>query len=401
MLACVLLVATACGEAAPDTTDTVEPDSTHSTTAPNGVTSSSSGEAATTVPSGWSVAALSSDPRVALGSDGALGSGCSPGTDRLPDGVWFGWLEDAGSSHVEFDLACLWPGRAEPAVSNDSSQIREVNVADGAVVYVDGSPEPYARWSPEETSVDNAPGLPESTPYWLFVNDGEVTEMAGYPEPVAWALSDEGWPDDLVPGCCATETSAPASPEAPLPLAGLPADGFYAASSPGLKYWTTHQPGSYDIEISKWVTCADRPELCLPDWAENDVSSDPNAPTAVVDVPLDAETMVVVSPIFSEAALVGNGAAFSELIDDIAVSLAPLGDPVEDWEEISESIQSSASDPDFPFGIAPSPDSTDDWPLGYRGPGGTYLTIAGNPWMTLEIRDGVPILYIHAGLVAG
>ena len=38
------------------------------------------------------------------------------------------------SIHVEFDLACLWPGRAETAVSNDSSQIREVNVADGAVV---------------------------------------------------------------------------------------------------------------------------------------------------------------------------------------------------------------------------------------------------------------------------
>lgn len=349
----------------------------------------------------WTVDRYGQNPVVVLDVAGALGSGCSPGTDLLPDGIWFGWIDDVGTDSIEFDLACLWPGRLEPAASNEAAKIRTLPVEPNTLVYA-GTAEGlgFAGWSGALQPAANAPGLPESLPFWLFVNDGIVTEMAEYPVPVRWALSASAWPKDLLPGCCATGDVAPPSPAAPLPNTGWPVDGFYGAYAADLDAWASPSGDGFGIEVFKYVSCGDRPDLCLPDWSGSEVSSDPDAATIAREVPFDTESTVVLMPIFSDSALVGDGDAFRFLIEDVGASIAPIGDPVESWDEFIAAVRAHGNDPDYPLGIAESPDSTEDWPIGYRGPGGTYLTV-DPPWMSLEIRSGRPILYIHAGQVAG
>lgn len=127
---------------------------------------------------------------------GVQGSGCSPGTDDLPAGIWFGYLVAKDDDSVTFDLACYL---TEPAslpylsddeldsgitwhLKNDNPRRREVPVAPGAVVYqLDLTTDefvtvPFPAW-PE-------PGRPYSglcpgngCPVWLFVNDSAVTEI--------------------------------------------------------------------------------------------------------------------------------------------------------------------------------------------------------------------------------
>jgi hypothetical protein len=75
------------------------------------------------------VAAFGPNPDRALGDSLAVGSGCSPGTDSLPGGVWFGWVTDSTTARIEFDLACLWPGRIKAAAGNDALQIRTISAA--------------------------------------------------------------------------------------------------------------------------------------------------------------------------------------------------------------------------------------------------------------------------------
>jgi len=129
---------------------------------------------------------------------GVQGSGCSPGSDELPSGIWFGYLVTKGTHSVTFDLACLLgPPASLPYltqddldadvdwyVRNDNPKLREVPVADGAVVYqLDGNADFYltvafADWPlPGHTysSVGTCPGA--GCPVWLYVNGGVVTEI--------------------------------------------------------------------------------------------------------------------------------------------------------------------------------------------------------------------------------
>lgn len=396
-LACVLLVATACGEAAVEPTTTLPPaDVATSTSTPPPATST---QATTTTtlppPAEWTVAALGRNPNVVLGAGGALGSGCSPGIDTLPDGVWFGWIEDTGSSSVSFDLACLWPGRLEPAASNDATRIRAVAVTDDTLVYQGTEPTRYAGWSGDTTSAGNAPGLPRSLPYWLFVNDGVATEMAEYPEPVVWALAADAWPADLVPGCCDQPDTAPPSPLDPYPDRGWPSDGFYKAWPEGSpESWIDTETGeSYRLSLFRWLSCDANPDLC-PEWWTDGVIEDPSSLLERV-LSFDEDLTVVVMPVLSEISLVGDGNAFSDLLGDMHGSLEEHW-PIPEMEE----LLLLAEDPDYPFGVPRSELGEEGWPVTYRGPAGTYLTWGGG-WMALEIRDGLPILYIHAGLVAG
>ncbi len=405
VLAGILVIATACGDATGAVTTTLAPGTTSTSLAPVPTAPSTTSAPSTTVTTAptskmaWDVATLGTNPTVALGTEAALGSGCSPGSDILPDGVWFGWIAEVDSSSVAFDLACLWPGRTLPAVSNDSSNIRTVEVADGAVLYSDDGATPVDQWAGEPTTVSNAPGLPATLPYWLFVNDGVATEISRYPERVTWSLSTDAWPDDLYAGCCGTNDVAPPSPEAPLPDSGWPADGFYGAYLVDPSARLSPDQG-YLIEISTLVACSDRPDLCLPDWTPGNVTSDPTAPTIERLVPFETSTTFVLQPIFSESALVGDGEAFAGLIEDMADALAPIGDPVENWLDLIEVVKAHRNDPTYPLGIPVSPESTDEWPIGFRGPGGAYLTV-DPPWMMLEMRDGRPLLYVHVGMVAG
>ncbi|MDH5422608.1 MAG: GerMN domain-containing protein, partial [Acidimicrobiia bacterium] len=55
--------------------------------------------------------------------DEALGSGCTPGAEQLPDGDWFGYVGSATSAHIEFDLACWFSGTpAAEAAAEDGQE---------------------------------------------------------------------------------------------------------------------------------------------------------------------------------------------------------------------------------------------------------------------------------------
>lgn len=365
LLAIVLAVLAACGSedaGAPAAVDGVSPTAAGSTVAES--TTATSGPASSVVGDRpFTVAAFGPSPDRALGPTGALGSGCSPESDSLPDGVWFGWVTAFEPEHVDFDLACLWPGHREPAASNDAARIRRVLVAATASIYPgDGEPISYDQWGPGSTigTADNAPGLPRTRPFWLFVNGGVVTEIVSYPEPVSWARSAAAWPT-IGPGCCDQGDVAPPSPDDPWPEQGWPSDGFYSASVEG------RSASGYDLTIRRWLSCRDNPGLCPDWWVGDEVITDPSRPSYSQLLPFDDTMVVVIKPILVDTPIVGGGTVFGELLDD-------LGDPVE-----------------TPDGFGPA----------YRAPGGVFLTDPSHWWATLEIRAGKPILYIHAGLIAG
>ncbi len=179
------------------------------------------------------------------------------------------------------------------------------------------------------------------------------------------------------------------------------------------------------FEISRWILCSEAPDRCPPDaMAEGVFAGDD---VTVRDVPLDDALTVVFWPLanpfagFEEnVALVGSGTGLGELLTsgiDPALRTWVL-DPYEAGVPIEEIISTVTAlgreFEDFPFGEDPvttticyrAPEDTwllanpvwlthpdDPWPPGYNG---LY-----DWWTTLEIRDGSPILYLHANLVAG
>ena len=119
------------------------------------------------------------------GSDGYSGSGCSPGTDDLPDGIWWGYLREFTATSVTFDLACIRLNN-DPAeevgwvIENNNQKLRTVAVAPDALVICEwagcpAGPYPYTEWIADS-------GLPHGdlepdVGVWLFVNGGVVTEI--------------------------------------------------------------------------------------------------------------------------------------------------------------------------------------------------------------------------------
>lgn len=395
VLATLLILAGACAgdsdggsattepEAAPDASQTSAGDT-------NGSPST------TTTAVGFTVADLGRVPGRALGTTPALGSGCAPGTDLLPDGVWFGWVTEAEAEQVAFDLACLWPGRLEPAASNDASAIRRIPVSSAAQVYGrNGDGMPYSEWvgSPIETPVVNAPGLPRTLPYWLFVNEGTITEIAQHPERIRWARSTTAWPP-VDPGCCDAGTIAPPSPADPWPNEGWPSDGFYSVID------HEETDGGYDLSIGKWLSCDDVPTMCPDYWVGDEVVVDPDQPLLKRRLSFDESTTFVIAPFFTEGSIVGDGAAFAEMLADLDQAIATHA--ASDGNLYENDLGDRTDDPAFPFGAPVWPDGMGTGPLGYRGPGGSYLTTSPlGWWMAIEVRDGQPVLYIHAGLIAG
>ena len=398
-----LAVIAACGTSS-DVPGTSEPAATSTTSAEATTTSSvpvapttTTAPRTTTVPpttAVWTVAASGRNPGQSPESSAAVGSGCSPGTDLLPDGVWFGWVTDFGTDQVDFDLACLWPGRLEPAAGNDASRVRPVPVTTDTLIYLGGAdPVRYGDWSPRgaATAAVNAPGLPGTLPFWLFVNSGVVTELAEYPNPVDWARSASAWPG-LIAGCCGDGTVVPASPSDPWPEEGWPADGFYAISV------DDETETSYDLTLARWLSCRDHPGVCLEFWVGDEVFTDPDLPTLRRTLPLDEDLTVVIMPIsrLSEAAIVGDGVAFRDLLSDLDDAVAEWH-PDDLWSSSSELL--NGTDPDFPFEIAVYR-SGEPAAVGYRGPGGSLL-VTWDFWHGLEIRDRRPVLYVDAGATAG
>lgn len=130
------------------------------------------------------------------GSEGASGSGCQPGSDDLPDGEWFGFLQAVGTESVTVDLACFWFGDIaydvgaaageevtnDYFITNDSDRLRSVPVAGDAIVWtIAGDPteghsaRPFASWPSGEPTYVRCPG--DGCLVWLYVNGGLVTEV--------------------------------------------------------------------------------------------------------------------------------------------------------------------------------------------------------------------------------
>lgn len=223
------------------------------------------------------------------------------------------------------------------------------------------------------------------------------------------------------PQCCAMPAIAPVSPPGPIPDDTWPADGFYDAAA-------TRSDGPeavLQLVMRRWIACADFPDGCPPDPPPEGVAADP-ATVVIRDLALDDDLTVVIWALDESivagrqpAALVGSGTAFAELLDggiDAAFRswvLEPVAEGVP-VDTVIEGILAKGADDEFPFGPDPATNS-----ICYRGPLDSFLLanpawLAGSDdpwppggnglydwWTTLEIRDGEPVLYIHANLVAG
>lgn len=114
--AAVLLAATIVACATP-TTDSTLPEQTTSlppTSQPETTTSTAAPTTDTTAPT----TTTTSDSLL----DEAEGSGCTPGEGDLPDGEWYGLVEAAGGSSLEFDLACWFTGDAAARAASEDGE---------------------------------------------------------------------------------------------------------------------------------------------------------------------------------------------------------------------------------------------------------------------------------------
>lgn len=197
LLLAALLAACGGGE---DTTTTEAPTTTTlgSATTATTVAPTTTGGATTTTAGGARY--VVEEPEVAPvtplpGSEGASGSGCTPGTDTLPDGIWFGYVLARTPSDIDFDLACFYFGDiayekgAEDGVDvyNDY-YVRDVNPTlrtvpiDGSVpVYeisagdISFDDVPFADWPVDPDGYIACPS--DWCGVWLYVNAGSVTEI--------------------------------------------------------------------------------------------------------------------------------------------------------------------------------------------------------------------------------
>jgi hypothetical protein len=122
------------------------------------------------------------------------GSGCTPGTDLLPDGVWYGLVADFDDDGISFDLGCWFSGDAATAaaaedgeespppndyyVRNQNTQLRELEVAPDTPVlwYLSGDPSDsqqatFSEWVEFLETQEFRLGV------WLTISGGEVTEI--------------------------------------------------------------------------------------------------------------------------------------------------------------------------------------------------------------------------------
>lgn len=127
-------------------------------------------------------------------NDLASGSGCTPGTDELPDGRWFGFVATATATTVEFDLACWFGGSAairaaaedqmespppnDYYIRNESSQLREVAVSATA----------NANWMKQSGD----PNTAHDTDYVAWVAEVARRATTGEWQPGVWLTIENG-----------------------------------------------------------------------------------------------------------------------------------------------------------------------------------------------------------------
>ena len=156
--------------------------------------------------------------------------------------------------------------------------------------------------------------------------------------------------------------------------------------------------------MRKWLSCSDYPDVCPDWWTGGEVMTDPDAPTLQRSIPFDRDLTVVILPMMSDTTIVGDGYALRVILDDFNAAIEASFFPAVSWDELRD----LSTDPEFPFGGPYDRGLAGGDDQGYRGPGGVHLTPytssdrTGLPgWAVLEIRGGRPILYIHAGIIAG
>lgn len=195
------LLATACGGDESSTTEattTTAPPSTASTTAAPATTTTTATattESTTTTAAATTTTTTAATTTTIDVNTLADGSGCTPGTTQLGDGVWFGYIDTADTTNIEFDLACWFTGDAavqataqdgvespppnDYYVRNENPQLRTIPVAAGAEVSwlpSTGDPStqttvPYADWLTGRAArgSDYQPGV------WVTIAGGSVT----------------------------------------------------------------------------------------------------------------------------------------------------------------------------------------------------------------------------------
>ncbi len=184
--------------AAPSTTEAAPTTTAAAATTTTTVPTPTTAEPTTTAAAGGPYAV--EEPNVAPveplpGSEGASGSGCTPGTDALPDGIWFGYVTARSASAIDFDLACWYfgdiaytEGAEDGEEVNNDYYVRNVNptlrtiTVDGSVpVYeinagdISFNAVPFADWPLDPEGYIACPS--DWCGVWLYVNDGNVTEI--------------------------------------------------------------------------------------------------------------------------------------------------------------------------------------------------------------------------------
>jgi hypothetical protein len=200
----VALIAAGCGDdesasttSPPTTTQapvtTTTPMTTTSPTTTAATTTTSPATTTTAAPSTTAAPTTTSAPDTNSLADG---SGCTPGTpDSLPDGEWFGYVDDATSSSLDFDLACWFTGDAAVLASAEDGEespppndyyVRNVNpalrtlavAADAEVAWLPNPADPsteataaYVDWLSARTGRAFQPGV------WLTIAGGAIEQI--------------------------------------------------------------------------------------------------------------------------------------------------------------------------------------------------------------------------------
>ncbi|MGB8362206.1 MAG: hypothetical protein WCE80_12490 [Acidimicrobiia bacterium] len=186
-LAASALLAACSGTTAESTTTSTTESPTTTTAAPNTTTTTSAPATTTTTAIATTSTALDSNQL-------AEGSGCTPGTDELPDGLWFGIVDSYDSSGMAFDLACWFSGDAAVMASaedgqespppndyyvrNQNPKLRHLDVASDTPVrwYLSGDPNEYedGTFTDWVTFLDT---VPFRLDIWVTIENGDVTNI--------------------------------------------------------------------------------------------------------------------------------------------------------------------------------------------------------------------------------
>jgi hypothetical protein len=130
-------------------------------------------------------------PSFALGSHHADGSGCTPGTEGLPDGIWYGRVVAKHEQVVVFDLMCRYSNNAYQAIhtphdvafdmstTNTSTFLRSVPIGEDAhwFVPVDGGLTRLAI----PAATDATTLLDAARPGWLLIENAMMVEFFAEP----------------------------------------------------------------------------------------------------------------------------------------------------------------------------------------------------------------------------